>query len=82
MFGEIRQQKSKKEVELAFAFKPNKNSIFNLLGISVMPRATICMIKQLSTLAPLARISGFQPISKATDNNAAMYNCWWTNKKS
>ena len=82
MFGQVRQQKSKKEIELAFAFKPNKNSIFDLLGISVEPRDTICMIKQLSTLKLLARISGFQPISKDTDNNAAMYSCWWTNKRS
>ena len=27
-------------------------------------------------------IGGLQPISKDTDNNAAMYSCWWTNKRS
>ena len=27
-------------------------------------------------------IGGLQPISKDTDNNAAMYNRWWTNKSS
>ena len=27
-------------------------------------------------------IGGLQPISRDTDNNAAMYNCWWTNKRS
>ena len=27
-------------------------------------------------------IGGLQPISTDTDNNAAMYNCWWTNKRS
>ena len=27
-------------------------------------------------------ICGLQPISRDTDNNAAMYNCWWTNKRS
>ena len=29
-----------------------------------------------------AAIGGLQPISRDTDNNAAMYNCWWTNKRS
>ena len=27
-------------------------------------------------------IGGLQPTSRDTDNNAAMYNCWWTNKRS
>ena len=27
-------------------------------------------------------IGGLQPISTDTDNNAAIYNCWWTNKRS
>ena len=27
-------------------------------------------------------VGGLQPISRDTDNNAAMYNCWWTNKRS
>ena len=27
-------------------------------------------------------IGGLQPISRDTDNNAAMHNCWWTNKRS
>ena len=27
-------------------------------------------------------IGGLQPISRDTDNNAAMYSCWWTNKRS
>ena len=27
-------------------------------------------------------IGGLQPISGDTDNSAAMYNCWWTNKRS
>ena len=27
-------------------------------------------------------IGGLQPISRDTDNNAAMYNCWWMNKRS
>ena len=27
-------------------------------------------------------IGGLQPISRDTDNNAAMYNRWWTNKRS
>ena len=27
-------------------------------------------------------IGGLQPSSRDTDNNAAMYNCWWTNKRS
>ena len=27
-------------------------------------------------------IGGLQPISRDTDNNAAIYNCWWTNKRS
>ena len=27
-------------------------------------------------------IGGLQPISRDTDNNAVMYNCWWTNKRS
>ena len=27
-------------------------------------------------------IGGLQPVSRDTDNNAAMYNCWWTNKRS
>ena len=27
-------------------------------------------------------IGGLQPISRDTDNNAATYNCWWTNKRS
>ena len=30
----------------------------------------------------LTIIGGLQPISRDTDNNAAMYNCWWTNKRS
>ena len=29
-----------------------------------------------------SEIGGLQPISRETDNNAAMYNCWWTNKRS
>jgi len=28
------------------------------------------------------QIGGLQPISRDTDNNTAMYNCWWTNKRS
>ena len=28
------------------------------------------------------QIGGLQPISRDTDNNASMYNCWWTNKRS
>ena len=31
---------------------------------------------------PQGSIGGWQPISRDTDNNAAMYNCWWTNKRS
>ena len=27
-------------------------------------------------------IGSLQPMSRDTDNNAAMYNCWWTNKRS
>ena len=27
-------------------------------------------------------IGGLQPISRDTDNNAAMFNCWCTNKRS
>ena len=27
-------------------------------------------------------IGGLQPISRDTDNNAALYNCWWTSKRS
>ena len=27
-------------------------------------------------------IGGLQPTSRDTDNNAAMYNCWWTNKRN
>ena len=27
-------------------------------------------------------IGGLQPISRDTDNNNAMYNCWWKNKRS
>ena len=27
-------------------------------------------------------VGGLQPISRDTDNNAAMCNCWWTNKRS
>ena len=27
-------------------------------------------------------IGGLQPISRDRDDNAAMYNCWWTNKRS
>ena len=27
-------------------------------------------------------IGGLQPISRDRDNNAAKYNCWWTNKRS
>ena len=27
-------------------------------------------------------IGGLQPISRDTDHNAAMHNCWWTNKRS
>ena len=25
-------------------------------------------------------LGGLQPISRDRDNNAAMYNCWWTKK--
>ena len=25
---------------------------------------------------------GLQTISRDTDNNDVMYNCWWTNKRS
>ena len=30
----------------------------------------------------VSSIGGLQPISRDTDNNIAMYNCWWTNKRS
>ena len=30
----------------------------------------------------IAKMGGLQPISRDTDNNAAMYNCWWTKKRS
>ena len=30
----------------------------------------------------LPAIGGLQPNSRDKDNNAAMYNCWWTNKRS
>ena len=30
----------------------------------------------------LSYIGGLQPISRDTDNNNAMYNCWWKNKRS
>ena len=36
---------------------------------------------KLSAYYPF-QIGGLQPISRDTDNNAAMYNCWWTNKRS
>ena len=29
-----------------------------------------------------ALIGGLQPVSRDTDINAEMYNCWWTNKRS
>ena len=32
--------------------------------------------------SPVHPIGGLQQISRDTDNNAAMYNCWWTNKRS
>ena len=36
----------------------------------------------LATHGRVALIGGLQPISRDTDNNAEMYNCWWTNKRS
>ena len=30
----------------------------------------------------VSSIGGLQPISRDTDNNNVMYNCWWKNKKS
>ena len=27
-------------------------------------------------------IGGLQSVSRDTDNNDVMYNCWWTNKRS
>ena len=36
----------------------------------------------LKPLEMLLNIGGLQPISRDTDNNAAMFNCWWTNKRS
>ena len=33
-------------------------------------------------LSPEPAIVDLQRISKETDNNAAMYNCWWMNKRS
>ena len=36
----------------------------------------------LSKITFRLTIDGLQPISRDTDNNAAMYNCWWTNKRS
>mgnify|MGYP000235321630 FL=1 len=30
----------------------------------------------------LSYIGGLQPIPRDTDNNNAMYNCWWKNKRS
>ena len=27
-------------------------------------------------------IDGLQPISRDTDNNDVIYNCWWMNKRS
>ena len=27
------------------------------------------------------KIDALQPMSRDTDNNTAMYNCWWTNKR-
>ena len=38
--------------------------------------------KATKTSGALNVIGGLQPISRATDNNAAMYNCWWTNRRS
>ena len=38
--------------------------------------------KRKSGSGQSAPIGGLQPISRDTDNNAAMYNCWWTNKRS
>ena len=35
-----------------------------------------------SVTGEVSPIGGLQPISRDTDNNAAMYNCWWTNKRS
>ena len=34
------------------------------------------------SVAEVYCIGGLQPISRDTDNNAAMYNCWWTNKRT
>ena len=40
------------------------------------------MFEDVNLKAKLFGIGGLQPISRDTDNNAAMYNCWWTNKRN
>ena len=51
----------------------------NLMRLATIRKIDIwgcCRIR----LAPF--IGGLQPISRDIDNNAAMYNGWWTNKRS
>ena len=53
--------------------------MFPLSAAAVMERKGD---KNKSLLEQQNAIGGLQPISRDTDNNAAMYNCWWKNKRS
>ena len=52
--------------------QPESQFLNNELGNQTMPTTT----EQSGT------IGGLQPISRDTDNNVVMYNCWWKNKRS
>ena len=43
----------------------------------------ICLCSEVEIVEVIQKSTGsLQLISRDTDNNAAMYNCWWTNKRS
>ena len=62
----------------------NKKDVHLLEGLNYTRKWKISFHITVAFLVhkTFANIGGLQPISRDTGNNAAMYNCWWTNKRS
>ena len=53
--------------------------LFFFSGAWPLDCITFCVY---SGIREMVTIGGLQPISRDTDNNAAMCICWWMNKRS